>query len=352
MPTEDVQLLAACERLSELGELTRDQGPWASGAFAALADYHVLGRFIPVDCGGTGADEAAGLAVLTAVARHCVTTALAFSQLVTASRILAAAEQQQRQEFLDGHATGRRFSTIGISQLTTSRLLASRAPMVASLRDGWLLNGMCPWVTGADSADLIVTGAVVQGPDVQGPDGLAAAYFVVDPQTAGIDIEPPMRLVALSGSRTSTVRFHDVRPLAMIPAEAAGAPRAGGLVTSALTVGAALGSVDFLRRAAAESPDNADLAMVTDQLTRQCRAITDRLARPADIGPDGHEVLRSQANVLVVRATQAGLVAAKGSGFVEGHPAGRAVSEAQFFQVWSSPPGVTSRVLRGLAGEA
>jgi len=216
--------------------------------------------------------------------------------------------------------------------------------MVASRGEQWMLNGLCPWVTGADTVHVIVTGAVIDGAD--------AAYFVVDNAAGGIDIEPPMRLIALSGSRTSTVRFRDVQPLEMISAEAAGAPRAGGLATTAVAVGAALGSVDYLRRLTAETPGSADLEMVIDQLAQQCEAITGRLAHPATLGPDDHDVLRSQANGLVTRAAMAALMAAKGTGFIEGHPAGRAVCEAQFFTVWSNPPGVTERVMRYLTGES
>ena len=47
--------------------------------------------------------------------------------------------------------------------------------------------------------------------------------------------------------------------------------------------------------------------------------------------------LRQRANSLVLRATQAALAAAKGAGYVAGHPAGRWCREALFFLVWSCP---------------
>ena len=47
--------------------------------------------------------------------------------------------------------------------------------------------------------------------------------------------------------------------------------------------------------------------------------------------------LRANANSLVMRCTQAAMIAAKGAGFVKGHPVGRWCSEALFFLVWSCP---------------
>ena len=52
----------------------------------------------------------------------------------------------------------------------------------------------------------------------------------------------------------------------------------------------------------------------------------------------------------MLRATQAALGAAKGTGYVVGHPAGRWCREALFFLVWSCPAGVLSANLCELAG--
>ena len=60
--------------------------------------------------------------------------------------------------------------------------------------------------------------------------------------------------------------------------------------------------------------------------------------------------LRADANGLVVRAAQAAVVACKGAGFVQGHPAERLVRESLFFLVWSCPQAVTQAVMCDLAG--
>ena len=63
-----------------------------------------------------------------------------------------------------------------------------------------------------------------------------------------------------------------------------------------------------------------------------------------------NEDLRTDANSLVLRSTQAALVAAKGAGFVEGHPVGRWCREALFFLVWSCPQSVQDANLCELVG--
>ena len=60
--------------------------------------------------------------------------------------------------------------------------------------------------------------------------------------------------------------------------------------------------------------------------------------------------LRVKSNSLALRSTQAALAAAKGSGYVEGHPAGRWCQEALFFLVWSCPQPVLNANLCELAG--
>jgi alkylation response protein AidB-like acyl-CoA dehydrogenase len=244
---------------------------------------------------------------------------------------------------LEGLATGQRTVTIGISQLTTSGRHLAKPPVTAAQDEqGWYVDGFCPWVTGADTVDYIVTGAVIATED--GQDG---AFFVLDRRSAGIVVDEPLRLIALSGSRTSMVKLSKARPLAMIPAVATGA---GGLPTTAVAVGAALGSVDLLRRLAAEG--RPDLDEAAGRLRAECDAIIAKLEQPGDIDLDGRHALRAQANDLVARAAQAGLLAAKGTGFIEGHPAGRAACEAQFFRVWSAPPPIVAQGMRDLTGAA
>ncbi|MFM9966178.1 MAG: acyl-CoA dehydrogenase, partial [Planctomycetaceae bacterium] len=61
------------------------------------------------------------------------------------------------------------------------------------------------------------------------------------------------------------------------------------------------------------------------------------------------EQLRWRANSYVTRLAQSYLAAAKGTGFVSGHPSERAIREAMFFYVWSCPQSVVYDNLQELA---
>jgi alkylation response protein AidB-like acyl-CoA dehydrogenase len=103
---------------------------------------------------------------------------------------------------------------------------------------------------------------------------------------------------------------------------------------------------------AAEAADRPFLGPVAAGLAAEADALGSRLAAAASGGIDAadRDRMRADANGLVVRAAQAALAAAKGAGFVRGHPAERLVREAHFFLVWSCPQAVTSTVLCELAG--
>lgn len=338
-PRRLTELAAA---LATLAPRTASEGPWESGAFRLLCESGLLAGFVPADAGGSGAGEAALLRALVATAEACLTTALALTQWAAACRILAAGPADLRARLLPRLARGEETTTVGIAQLTTSRQHLG-APAVRATRAGagWRLDGVCPWVTGADSVDTIVTGALRE-------DG-SPASFVVCTRAAGLVIDPPMDLLALSGSRTSRVGFSGVAPLAEIVPSGPPAARAGGLATTALAVGAARGALAILRREAVARPA---LEPALEGFADEIVALQARLALvadDADATAADRDALRTTASGLVLRVAQGALVASKGAGFVAGHPAERAVREAMLFLVWSCPQQVAQALMCDLA---
>ncbi len=339
---DPVAVTALCDELTALATQTAEVGPWRSGAFTTLARSGALAGFIPADCGGTEAGEPALLTLLTAIATRCLTTALVLSQWASGCRIIAGGEQSIRRRRLPALARGEMPTTVGISQLSTSRRhLGSPALVAARSSNGpWRLTGLCPWVTGADSSDTLVTGAMTETGE--------QLFFVVSTAAAGLDIAPPLHLLALSGSRTSSVAFRDVEPAdVIVPAEAG--VRTGGLATTALAVGATRASIAII-------DDEAHARSALHPVAAGLRAEVDELAQRLDtaaehgIEPAERDQLRAHANGLVVRAAQAALTASKGAGFVAGHPAERLVRESLFFMVWSCPQSVSTAVMCELAG--
>ena len=330
-----------CRILTSRSPETERVGPWQSGCFEVLAEDGCLAGFLPLDVGGTAASEPARLTALAAIAEACLTTALALSQWAAACRIIDGGDATTRLVWLPPLARGAAFTTVGISQLTTSRRHLGKAAITAEeTTAGWRLDGECPWVTGADSVDTIVTGATTA-------DG-RPRFFVVETAADGLTVEPPLAMLALSGSRTSAVRCAGVQPAAVIVPAAGDGARTGGLATTALAVGATRASVAIV---AEEAERRGELEPIAEQLTADAEDLADRLdeAACAEVQQQDRDRLRADANSLVVRAAQAAVMACKGAGFVQGHPAERLVRESLFFLVWSCPQAVTQAVMCELA---
>ncbi len=284
------------------------------------------------------------------LAAACLTTTFIITQRAAAiRRIVVGDNSELRDRLIPEILSGQSAATVGISHLTTSRRHIGKPVLTAKESDeGYVLNGFSPWVTGGCGADYLVTGA-------EQDDG-RQILVAVSKNSPGVSVEPGFSLVALTGSQTGPVRFSGVVVerdwLIAGPAEnvlSTGKLSAtGGFQTSALAIGLAGAAVEFLRL---ESEKRADLIGTFESLNRQLENATEKLLHLASGNPVcSTEQIRIDANSLVLRATQAALVAAKGAGFVQGHPVGRWCQEALFFLVWSCPQAVVDANLCELAG--
>ena len=310
---------------------------WPAESLRACGAAGVYRWFLPKDHGGMGWSERDQTIGYLRLAEADLTTTFVITQYMGAIRRIAAAENQAVAErWLQALVDGERFATVGISHLTTSRRhLAQPVLRASEVDDGYVLDGMAPWVTGAAHADLIVTGATLD-------DG-RQILLAVPSKLPGVESGRGVELVALSASCTDAVHFNGVQvarsmllggPVENVLQSGVGA-RTGGLQTSTLAVGLSRAALRYLRE---ESARRDDLRDATDELARELDSLESTLLRASagEATCDASEI-RGQANRLVLRTTQAALTAAKGAGFVEGHPVGRWCRESLFFLVWSCP---------------
>lgn len=327
------------------GAEAADRNPgWPAESWSALRSSGVLGRAVPSEYGGTGFGPVDLLRNGESLAAACLTTAFILSQRDAAVRRLLAGPPRLKEQYLPRLATGEAFLTVGLSQLTTSRQHGGPALLATPARDGFRLDGDVPWVTGADQAEAIVTGASLA-------DG-TQVLVVLPTERPGVVVQRPMELAALYGSRTCAIRCDGVEAEAALvlagPAEhVLGKMGGGGLETSALALGLAGAAVDYLR---GESERRADLRDVADRFERGRIAARSRLHGLATVSTTAEAVLavRVECTRLALRAAQAALVAAKGAGFVAPHPVQRWSRQALFFLVWSCPRPVSADLLADL----
>jgi alkylation response protein AidB-like acyl-CoA dehydrogenase len=343
-----------------LGELTAHaraadgEAVWPAASWEALRRGGVLGWSIPPGYGGQGRGGADLLDSYMALAGACLTTCFILSQRDAACRrIRDSGNEVLCRELLPPLAEGGTFATVGLSQLTTSRQHVKPALVAKAAGDSFVLQGGMPWVTGAAKADFFITGAVLE----DGRQVLAALPRCLP----GVEVGPPLELMALEGSLTAEVRCEGVvlerRWLLAGPAErimAGGRGGTGGLETSCLALGLAGAAIDYVSQEAGARPE---LRTTADRLEEGRRAVRHDLYRLAGGErrgvsppvPEDAAALRGRANTLVLRATQAALTAAKGSGFLRHHPAQRWARQALFFLVWSCPRPAAEATLAYLA---
>lgn len=336
-------------RLAELSSRWRTVSDWPGDSLDACRDAGVFRWFHATEVGGSQWDECRVLQGYRDLASCCLTTAFVLTQRTAAcQRIERATHPGPRERWLRDLVAGKIFATVGISHLTTSRRHV--APTLVATREtgGWRWSGVSPWVTGGLHADLFVLGATLD----DGRQLLAA----IPRDRCGIEVDQPWELLALSASGTGPIRLQDVRvedseilfgPIHDVMRQGAGGGT-GGLATSALALGLAQAAAGWLHR---ESLLRAELSEVSRAFADRILALESRLQRLlAEPDTDDPSRIRREANDLVLGATQASLVAAKGTGFQADHPVGRWAREALFFLVWSCPQGVLQAHLCDWAG--
>ncbi len=355
---DDPLLERLCARLAELAPGLEQPGAWPGEQLRLCGEAGVFEWFVAQEHGGQDWSEADVLRGYVKLAAACITTTFVITQRSGAmTRIASGASDWARERLLFDLVDGRSFATVGISHLTTSRQHVGPVLRASERGEDFVLEGYSPWVTGAEYAQHIVTGATLA-------DG-RQILVVLPADLPGVRIPPAPELVALSASRTGRVECDQVEidgrwllagPVHEVMKQGLGA-KTGGLQTSALAIGLASAAIEFvLRQADARSDLNEPaeaLVADRDELLAgmlQLAEGTPQRAFPTCIA-NGNE-LRQRANSLALRASQAALAAAKGAGYVAGHPAGRWCREALFFLVWSCPAPVLAANLCELAGIA
>jgi alkylation response protein AidB-like acyl-CoA dehydrogenase len=348
-------LAELCRELAARADDLERTGHWPAEQLALCGQAGVFEWFLHTKHGGQNWDTVDAVRGYMSLASACLTTTFIITQRTGACRRIAGAHNDElKARLLPGLVSGELFSTVGISHLTTSRRHLGRPVLAAEeTPTGFRLDGMSPWVTGAAAADAIVMAATL----VENGENTDRELLVSVPRDLpGVTVDEPLNLVGLTASATGPVRLERVEvsrdnliagPAANVMLSGVGGST-GGYETSALALGLAQAAIDFLATETAKRPD---LAAPHDALAEEHRELVDDLlALVAGDTRCTKESIRQRANTFVLRATQAALSAAKGTGYVVGHPAGRWCREALFFLVWSCPAPVSAANLCELAG--
>lgn len=332
-PTDFDSVLQEIRQRAQQYDLT---GDWPTTDLQALQAAGAMRWAIPREFGGEALSPLDLHLNYERIATASLSTALILTQRDSAVALVAAAEDASRQTILLHElARHQQFTTVGIAQLTTSRQGGRPALRAERVDGGYRLDGLIPWCSGAPMAQFIAAGATL--PDRQ------QILFLLESKLPGVTIDPPMQLVALRSTFTTSVHLNNVlledRWLLRGPTESALAGRrnsltlgqtflAMGLCRSALNL---IADHDSDRARAAHARFDEQLTDVRDEILALCQP-----GREADAAAASPR-LRGSCNDLTLRATHAAVTLYKGTALLADHPAQRLAREALFLLVWSCP---------------
>lgn len=230
MPLEPVVL----EREANGGDfaLTADE---QAPLFEKCRELGLWGLDSPVETGGADLPAIALVGVNEALGRTVVPFTFP-PDSPNLHMLLATANEQQREKYLEPYARGEMISAIAISEPGAGADPAGMSTRAVKDGDDWVLNGRKIWISKVDHADFSIAMAVTD-PEKGSRGGISA--FIVDKDTPGFEIA--RKIPMIGGSYTFEVLFDNCRLPArqLLGKEGQGfGPMQGRLVIRRLQMGA------------------------------------------------------------------------------------------------------------------
>src|SRR6516165_10822362 len=142
----DARLADLTARLAVLDGPADEAGVWPSALWSTLLDFEVPQWSLPAAIGGDEQPRAVLLQRYARIAEGSMTAAFILSQHdAGVRRLVGAGDRDCARHWLGKIAAGEAFTSVGISQLTTSRRHGPRALTANETADGFVLNGVMPW---------------------------------------------------------------------------------------------------------------------------------------------------------------------------------------------------------------
>jgi alkylation response protein AidB-like acyl-CoA dehydrogenase len=311
-------------------------GAWPKEDLALLGGLGAMRWAVPHSAGGAGWTPLQLYLGYEMLASASMSVALILSQRDSAVGLLEGAlPSPVAEELLSKLAGDQIFATIGIAQLTTSRQGGAPALLATPTNDGWQLDGVIPWATGAAKAEWVIVGATT----VDNQQLLIALQTGL----AGVTAQPPLPLVALRSSWTGQITCKTVRiqPSAILrgPVEKVlpGRKNSLPLGQAFLAMGLCRSGLDLIADHRSDGARAAHSRFETqfDELRTEILALSQN-GRETE-ATNAASRIRGQCSDLTLRVMHAAVALYKGAALLADHPAQRLAREAMFLLVWSCP---------------
>jgi alkylation response protein AidB-like acyl-CoA dehydrogenase len=330
------------DELAELAPRIDQDGFYPKDFLHRLGAAGGFGACVPAAFGGAGAGLDEQIAVTTAIARTCGSTAfLVWCQSVSAWYLLHTPNQTARDRYLEAVATGALLSGSGMSN-AVKHLAGIEKIHLRATRDGddYVVNGILPWVSNLDDGHLLIVAAQV-------PDS-GYVMFAVPCNAPGLSLHACPDFSGMEGTGTLNPRFDNVRIDAgnvlahphQFEHYMARIKPGFVLGQTGMGLGVVEGSLADIRmynRIARSSVntflDDQDDTLATD--LAQLKADIAHVAAQAEAGNALPDVMRLRANAseLALRAANSATLHAGARGYLLRSPVQRRLREAVFVSI-------------------
>ncbi|MGQ4377477.1 acyl-CoA dehydrogenase family protein [Streptomyces sp. SAS_267] len=174
-----------------------DRHGMPASSVEAVKRSGLLGVAAPVEAGGSAAPAAVVRETAEILAGACCSTWFVQTQHHTPVATLAKSGLPVRERLLGPLARGELLSGVAYAQLRAHPRVPVR---VTRERGGWLFDGTVPWYTGWGLNDVMLLAGVTR-------DDEALFAFTEAREQPGLRPSPPMRLAALTASRTVSLEL-------------------------------------------------------------------------------------------------------------------------------------------------
>ena len=172
--------------------------------FAALKANGLVSAGVPAELGGGGATHAQLCDVLRELARHCSSTALAFSMHTHQVAVAAWRWRHQQAPLEDLLKRVANENIVLISSGGSDWLQGTgKAERVT---DGYRINARKIFASGSPAGDLLMTGAVYEDPH----NGPTVLHFAVPMTAPGVRIDPIWKVLGMRGTGSHDVLLENV----------------------------------------------------------------------------------------------------------------------------------------------
>lgn len=168
----------------------------------ALSDIGIMGMNLPEEYGGTGGSAVALYLAVENLAGACGSTAsMVTAHFLSTDSILLGGTEQQKKDYLPDAAAGRKLGAFALTEPCAGSNPAEMITVAEKTATGYRLRGVKHFISNAGDADFLVVYAKTD--KKAGHRGISA--FIVDRNTAGIEVSSPERTMGLKGGHVFEV---------------------------------------------------------------------------------------------------------------------------------------------------